>query len=142
MHHPTRLIVERLGDETLVYDPATDRAHALDRAASAVWRTAPDAGTADAIAAAADLPIDVVESTLADLADRGLLSTASGRTRREHLRTAALAGATLAAAAPVIRTIVAPTAAQASTRLPSGSPCTTGAECQSGVCNPVNNTCA
>lgn len=141
--HPGGLIVERLGDETLIYNPATDHAHTLDPAAAVIWGSAAVATDAAAIAASSGLPLATVEDTLADLADRGLLvARSSGHTRREHLRTAALTGAALAATTPVIRSIVAPTAAQASTLGPPGAPCTTGAQCQLGVCNPVSNTCA
>jgi hypothetical protein len=82
------LLVEALGEETLVYDPATNEAHCLDPLAAAEFRAAGD---------------DI--------------------SRREVIRRLALAGAATAAAAPLVRTIVAPTPAHAV----SGCACGVGA---------------
>jgi hypothetical protein len=87
-----RLIVERLENETLVYDPEANEAHALS-----------GPGAAEFLAATDEV------------------------SRRQVLRKLALAGAAAAGAGAMLRTIVAPSAAQAQ----SGAPCG-GVNCQPG----------
>jgi hypothetical protein len=121
---PPGLIVERLPDgELLIYDRRTDAAHCLDADAARVW-----AGTTTG------LSVEQVRATRARLAELGLIEPA-GANRRELLLGGAKAAAVAAVAIPVIRTIAAPTAAQASSLLPSGSGCSSPAQCQSGLCN-------
>jgi hypothetical protein len=93
------LIVEALGEETLVYDPATDEALCLDSVAAVEFRAAPD---------------DI--------------------SRRQVVRRLALAGAAAAATAPLVKTIVAPTAAHAQSGCACGNAaCVAGQACAAGV---------
>jgi hypothetical protein len=96
------LIIERLGDETLVYDPETHAAHNLGGAAAAEFAAA-----------------------------------GSDVSRREVLRKLALAGAASVGGASLLKTIAAPTPAQAQS---TGQPCGAGGTCSQGnTC--CNGTC-
>ena len=105
------LIVEELGDGAVIYDATAGRAHALDRAALAVWRAADGARDLDAIAAAAEVTREHARLALDDLAQRGLLESAPGVSRRAAVKRAALLGAAAVGAAPVIETVLIPVAA-------------------------------
>jgi hypothetical protein len=96
-----RLIVERLDDETLVYDTERNEAHALAGESAAEFLVAED---------------DV--------------------SRREVLRKLALAGAAAAGTGVLVKTIVAPTAAQAQSAVCNPA-CAPGNFC----CQPTANTC-
>jgi hypothetical protein len=94
-----RLIVEHLGDETLVYDTERNQAHALS-----------GLGAAEFLAAESEV------------------------SRRDVLRKLALAGAAAAGTGALVKTIVAPTPAQAQTLFCSGVgelpvPCAGGIFC-------------
>ena len=137
------LVVEELDGEFLVYDTGRDKAHCLNGTAAAVWRrcdgrrTVEELGVLVAPQADPELREEIVLSTLAQLDRRNLLVEslpAGGRiSRREMMRKAALVGA-VGLSLPVVRSIVAPTAAQAATCVPSGGPCTASAQCCSGLC--------
>jgi Coenzyme PQQ synthesis protein D (PqqD) len=124
------LLVEELGDELLVYDRGCDEAHSLDASAAAIWRACD--GTKPVSAIASDLVLEeaVVQSTVEQLGELGLLLPGSfetaGHSRRALLRHGLVAGAAGVAAVPVIRSIVAPSAAQAQTLI---------------VCAPHNDQC-
>jgi hypothetical protein len=101
--HDDDVVVERVGEELLVYDPRTDEAHQLTPRAATAFEE----------------------------------STASGLSRRDALRRVALVGAGAAAAAPLVKSIVAPTPAQAGTTpcFPDGTGCSIDAQCCSNNCN-------
>jgi hypothetical protein len=111
-----RLIVERLGDETLVYDTERNEAHALGGPGAAEFAAAPDEVS-----------------------------------RRDVLRKLALAGAAAAGTGALVKTIVAPVAAQAqSPPLPNcggltctaiQTCCTFGAGAPSFECCTAGQTC-
>ena len=139
------LIVQTLADETLVYDLDRDLAHCLNHTASLIWHRCDGRTTtkqiARALAADLSLPVDekLVWLAVDQLGRHHLLiggpptTPISGMNRREVMRALAVSAAI---AVPVVASIVAPTPAQAATGLaPDGSPCTSGAQCQSGVCN-------
>ena len=152
------LVVEHLDGETLVYDLERDEAHHLNPTAAAVFELCDGRTTAADLAARATerlaQPVspDTVSQALEQLAKRKLLdgtpSTEAGVSRREVIRKAALVGAGTAAAAPLIKSIVAPTPAMAQSPgdcLPGGAPCdlnNPGACCSQvcfaqGGCGPV-----
>lgn len=123
-----RLLVEAFEQELLLYDLDTDRAHALDERAAAIWRACDGNSSVSEIASRTANDDAAVESTLERLAELGLLTEATSvpavHTRRSVLRRGAIAGAVGVAAAPIIQTIVTPTAAQAGgTCIPSGQAC-------------------
>jgi hypothetical protein len=94
-----RLIVRRLPDETLVYDNETSRAHCLGPVAASVWRHADGRSSVARIAAAVgresgtEIGEAAVRVALERLDDARLLDQAlpaSGRSRREWMKQAAM----------------------------------------------------
>jgi hypothetical protein len=141
------LIVQELPDETLVYDSVTHKAHCLNKTAASIWRHCDGrstvAETADALHELHGLPRDerIVEFTLQQFAKARLLDGPAARpvpeSKMSRRELAKHVGVTVGAAAvllPLISSIVAPTAYAAASLLPTGSPCTTGTQCASGIC--------
>ena len=118
------LIVEELGEELLVYDMKADRGHCLSPTAARVWRRCDGRTPAKDMSAELDLDPDAVGRALDELAACKLLeptpeltvvaANGDGATRRELATRFVKAGA-VAAAAPLIVSVVAPTPAQAQT---------------------------
>jgi coenzyme PQQ synthesis protein D (PqqD) len=131
------LVIESLGDELLVYDSERDRAHSLNAVAAAVWELCDgdrDVGElADAATARLGEPVseDAVWRALSQLDERRLLvgelpQRMSGPefSRRTALARAGLIGASAAFAAPLVKSIVVPTAAEAGAScVPPGGQC-------------------
>lgn len=120
-----RLIVQEIGDETIIYDQQRDHVHRLNQTAASVRRCCDGKHTASDIAArlsgeaGALVPEDVVWLALDRLGKAHLLqerlvrpAEAISITRRQALRKAAQAGG-LTLLLPVIQSIVAPTPAMA-----------------------------
>lgn len=137
------LAVAELDGELLVYDLERNKAHRLNGPAGVVWRHCDGQRSVADLAAfvGADDPAtgsEVVWLALKQLDERHLLAgpleLPDGVSRREALRKLALAGA-VGLALPVIKSIVAPTAAQAATCIAPGMPCAIPSVCCSGVCN-------
>lgn len=152
-----RLVERRVGDEIVVYDLDTDKAHLLNPVTATVWSAASGGATIDVVCAAvraehgADLPLDVCWAAVEQLTEAGLLASApgapeapqpgevaSGLSRRQLLKRAGVAAILL----PTITTILAPTpaAAQTGTCAADGQSCNTNNECCSGNC--AGGTCA
>ena len=136
------LVVEPLGDELLVFDSKTNRAHSLNAAAASVWRACDGARDVDALAQYCELDPIAVELALDSLRNCELLIDFEGPhvSRRQALRRAAVVGAGISVALPVIRSITAPSAYAAGSitgctlttgqsRPPQAQPCTTQADC-------------
>jgi len=154
-----RLVVDELPDEMLVYDLDSHQAHCLNKTVALVWqhcdgRTAPPE-IARRIEAElkAPCPEDHVWTALRQLEKIHLLQRAvtlpphavslplqrAGMSRRQMVRTLGLAAAV---AAPLVTSIVAPTAAQAATCAPNtGDSCATKPCCAGHICLP-GNTCS
>lgn len=128
------LVVESLEGETLVYDLRDDQAHCLDADAGGVWAACDGEQTIAAIAVVCGLPRDAVVATLETLQASGLLDERPGVSRRRLLRSVAI-GAGIGVAYPVIRSISAPSSAQAVSCLNTGTGCTTSAQCCSNLCS-------
>jgi hypothetical protein len=109
------LIVDNIGDELLVYDTQSNRAHSLNTVGAAVWKACDGTRSSEEIAAHAGLDPAAVELALDNLADIELISghQRTGISRRTALRRITVGAAGLAVALPVIRSITAPTAALA-----------------------------
>jgi hypothetical protein len=109
------LIVDNIGDELLVYDIESSRAHSLNNVGAAVWRACDGTRSAEQIAAHTGLDPSAVELALDNLSDVELISghERTGISRRTALRRITVGAAGLAVALPVIRSITAPTAAMA-----------------------------
>ena len=116
------LLVEQVGDETVVYDTQSKGAHCMSPLAASVFAHCDGNHSLDQLAdvAAERLgePVDSgrVLDALVQLDDRALLVSGApdGVTRRDLLQKGALAGAA-AMAAPLISSIVVPTPAAAAT---------------------------
>ena len=137
------LLVTRMeSGETVVYDRDRDRVHCLNRTVAEIWDACDGsrsmAELATQISHRHQLPADeaLVVVGLKELQQAHLLEGEqvwAGVSRRQVLTRLSL-GAAAAALLPVITTVVAPTPAEAGTGLPSGSPCTSGYQCRSGIC--------
>lgn len=61
------LLVEQLGDESLVYDQRTNRVHCLSSAAARVWRACDGTASAQQLGRALNLESVLVERALGEL---------------------------------------------------------------------------
>lgn len=147
-----KLLIKELEDETLVFDLERNRAHCLNRSAALIWKHCDGKTSIRDIskAVSGELHSRVDERAIwfavsqfnkDHLLDEQLPLpphiVASGMNRRQMMRTLGIAAAV---AVPLVTSIVAPTAVQAVSCLPSGQACTAAAECCSGLCN--SNVCA
>jgi hypothetical protein len=146
------LLVESVGDETVVYDLDTKEAHCLKSLAAAVFMYADGSRTAADIAelAAHRLGTPVTEAEVADavaqlegrsLLDAGPLLIRDGLSRREAMGKFAKIGVAVTAT-PLIASVMAPAASAAGSQIPTGECCghapdrCTGGNplCESGHC--------
>jgi hypothetical protein len=140
------LIVESLEDELVVYDTERNRAHSLNGVAAAVWEACDGVRDSAALAEAVGVTEDDVWRALSQLEERGLLDGELPRrmsgpeySRRQAVRRMGLIGASAAFAAPLVKSIVVPTAAQAGASCASeGQPCGnfTGEGCDTATFPP------
>jgi hypothetical protein len=141
------LLIEPVGDETVVYDLQSKEAHCLKSLAAVVFAHADGHNTTADIAELASyrLGSPVTESQVGEVIDqleqRALLDVPlairDGLSRRQAVkRIAGVAGA--AAATPLIASIIAPAAASASSLVPIGGCCGNSA---TSNCTGLNNTC-
>ena len=139
------LVVQELSGEVLVFDRERNKAHCLNRTAALVWShcdgNSSVAEMARAIERETNVPVDedLIWLGVEQLSKAHLLRERAempehktGLSRREVIRRI---GLTAAVALPVVTSIVAPTAAQASNCIASGQPCTSSAQCCSQVCS-------
>ena len=103
-------VVEPLDDGFVILDPESNQAHSLSASAAHVWSAADGSRSFSEIARDAGITHAEARSTLDQLAERGLLVGAPGVSRRSVLKRAVAVGAAATAAAPLIETIVIPTA--------------------------------
>lgn len=143
------LLVERVGQETIVYDEESGSAHCLRPLAATVFAHCDGSNSLETLSAiaSADLgePVDVaaIEDALAQLRAQALLlgpepSGDEGVSRRLMLHKTAIAGGA-ALAAPLVASIVAPTPAFASTACNAGAPCLVDSDC--GAVKQYGLTC-
>jgi len=140
-----RLIIREFGDELLIYDLDTHHAHSVNRTAAAVLQRCDGTASPEAIARdmsnELDVPIDVhfVWYALHQLAQKRLLvencfpDGVSPISRRQLIQRIGILAAAIGI--PAVTSIVAPTAAQASSCLSTGTTCQVGSQCCSGTCN-------
>ena len=127
------LIVQKLGEEIIVYDRATHRAHSLNRSASLVFEQLD--GKHDAAGIAKQLgqslgrtsQAEIVATALNELAEANLLQPGAALPRRSLLRGLAVA------LIPVVATIAVPTAAAAASCAAYGDTCVYGSDCCAGL---------
>jgi hypothetical protein len=133
------LIVQEVDNEVLVYDEVYARAHCLSADAARVWRACDGQTSESGLQEKLGLSAETVVRALAELEEKELLAAGpdegEGATRREFGLKAAKMGA-VAAAAPMIFSIVAPTPAAAAT--PTEAQCNyySGKSCDAcqGIC--------
>lgn len=141
------LVVQPLEDETLVYDLDCHKAHCLNKTARFVWNSCDGQATIGDVTTRIHkefgLPADstVVAMAIDQLKKAKLidpsseaLSTRPGTSRREAIKRIGLIGGT-AALLPLVTSILAPTAAEASTCVAMGGLCSVSADCCSGACD-------
>jgi hypothetical protein len=140
------LIVQPFNDETLVYDSETDRAHCLNATSAFVWRNCDGKRSTRQLAQLMirefQLQMDknaaeeLAHLALDQLYRKRLLDKATPIpqvgvvTRRKLVRNLGVALAFL----PLVTSIISPIAVEAATCRGAGAPCTTSAQCCSGVC--------
>jgi hypothetical protein len=129
------IAVEEMGDDLLIFDTRSQRAHSLN-AAGTVWRACDGQHTPAALAQRLGFDEDAVALALRSLSDCELLEhplvSQGFVSRRALLRRLALAGAGAAVAVPIIRSVAVPSAAHAA------SLCTTFQDCPGGFfCNSL-----
>lgn len=143
------LLIESIGDEVVVYDLESKEAHCLKALAAITFTEADGRSSVSEVAALAaerlGHPVsetEVVEA-ITQLQGRSLLEeilpVRDGLSRREAVKRTAFAGA-VAFAAPLITSIVAPTAAMAASGIPSGCFCG-GVATADGCKNGDNHKC-
>jgi len=138
------LVVRELPEEVLVYDLDTHKAACLNGTAAKVWRLCDGRRSVKEIRRALEsssggsVPEEFVWLALDQLGKGGLLDARVSRphelarvSRRELIKRIGLG---VAITLPAVVSIVAPTPAQAASRLPPGSDCTDSGQCQSSVC--------
>jgi hypothetical protein len=141
------LLIEQIGEETVAYDLKSKEAHCLRPLAAVVFAHADGRNTLGDLAELATYRLGTsvseaeIKDAVAQLEQRGLLDVPlvvrDGLSRREAVqRFATVAG--VAAATPLIATVVAPTAAMAATNIPTGQCCGS----TTTKCTGLNSSCA
>lgn len=131
------LIVQQMGEETIIYDSGRHEAISLSRIAASVWRLCDGERSAEDIAIAlkdTGVELEQIQLTLERLSRSKLLQapyrapavTFMKTNRRDVLKKL---GATSAFGAPLIASITAPTAAQAASCVPPGGMCSDISDC-------------
>jgi hypothetical protein len=133
------LLVEEVGNETVVYDVETKEAHALSPVAAAVFAGSDGRRSLAELAAFASdrvgAPVtdDEVWDALVELERCNLLEPPTGGiSRRGFVR----AGVAIAASAPLVTSLAMPSIASAAS-CPVNKTCTSDADCAPGTMNPV-----
>jgi len=114
------ILVERVGDETIVYDGERHEAHSLNRSASLVWQHSDGEHSVPQLAEllGSELGIEpdesLVEYAIDRLANAHLIENAPAESlsRRDAVRRLTLAGAAVVGL-PIVLSMVAPTEAMA-----------------------------
>ncbi len=136
------LVIQEMGDEVLVYDLETNKAHCLNRTAAAVWKSCDGQNSVSDVSKlvakmnGGSRQEDLIWLAIDQLNETNLLETKlavnfSNQNRREVIKKIGLAAVI---ALPIVTSLVAPTVASA------GSTCaTTGCTCTfTGTCTPVS----
>lgn len=130
-HRPTvaqvqgpHLIVEALGEELVIFDRNTNKAHLLDPRAVAIWNAAQKGCSIDDLAglvegATSEERTRMAHLAVAELERAGLLQSEVPAPERRRL----LKSLGAVAALPMVVSILAPTSAAAASNVPPGDPC-------------------
>jgi hypothetical protein len=113
-------VVESVGDSLVIFDAASLHYHTLNSTARQIWSKCDGAGSPDSIARDLAIPRELVELTVAELGESGLLVETEGhwdatvtRRRAAKLIAAGLAGAV---GFPIVTSITVPDSASAETQ--------------------------
>ena len=133
------LVVRKLKNEVLVYDIDSRQAHCLNVTAAKVWEQCDGQRTVNDLSVLLQQDEETIWLALTQLSERNLLDQPLIRPhkniRMDRRQVMKAAGAAALITVPMISTIIAPSAAQASTCLASGNTCSLSAECCSGLCS-------
>ena len=149
------LVIKEVDDEVLVYDLARDQAHCLNRSAALIWRLCDGKNSIRQMAVSfgqesgSEADARLILLGLKDLRRYQLLENAGSdgppvvaqsMSRREAVRRIGMGAAI---ALPLVISISAPTPVQAAVSCGARcKPCSTGAECCSGVCIDTPSGCS
>ena len=144
MARKSRLVTREVAGDVLVYDRNSDQAHCLNPTAAMVWAHCDGRTTIARMAQLLEeemkVPVgdDVVWFALeqlnkSDLLDESYIKPAHIKPLSRR-RLVTRLGVAAAVTVPLIKSIIAPTAAQAATCLPAGATCTANAGCCSNSC--------
>jgi hypothetical protein len=139
---PVPVIMRRLADEILIYDPKTARAHSLNAVAAKVWQLCDGARSVSEIVRAmstSQVPVDaeIVRNALSQFASAGLLARPCvDLQRRRILKTGAIAASL---AVPIIASVIVPEAEAAVSCSTLGQQCNPRPCC--GLLTCVANLC-
>jgi hypothetical protein len=135
-------LTRKFGDELLVYDQQRNVGHCLNATAAAAWKLCDGKKSASELAKmmtqqlSAPVNESVVLLAIEELSQARLLVETEKPTRRtsrrEAIRAIGIAGAI---ALPLVTSLVAPTPARAASCRANGQPCTSPAQCCTGLCN-------
>lgn len=136
------IIVQNIGDETLVYDLKTNNALSLNETVTKVWELLDGRRTVEEIAQITNIPSDLVLLTIDELQRNDLLQekVATGLANdRLSRRKMMMKFASAAVALPIIVGIAAPVAIDAASCFAGGTMNTVGfgGACASGLCPSV-----
>ncbi len=136
------IIIQNIGDETLVYDLKTNKALSLNETVTKVWELLDGQRTADDISEIINIPSDLVLLTIDELQRNNLLQekVETGlATDKVSRRKMMMRFASAAVALPIIIGIAAPTAISAQSCFAATTMNTVGfgGACASGLCPAV-----
>ena len=138
-----QLITKEIAGELIVYDRESDRVHCLNSTAAFVWTHCDGKTNVATIAQLLEdkfkIPVEqeIVLYALEQLNKSKLLDNSYAMIAPKHAlsrRAVMRLGVATALSVPLISSIVAPTAAQAASCLPSGSGCSSDSSCCSNNC--------
>ncbi len=128
------LVVQDLGDEVIVYDPVSHRAHALNRSAALVFERLDGKHTIEAVARHVGRAIErppqkaLVTAAINELSSAGLLETPVDALPRRAMLRGMAAGLT-----PLVISVSVPAAAGAQSCLNAFATCVLPADCCAGL---------
>lgn len=139
-----QLITREIAGELLIYDRRNDRAHCLNNTAAWVWKHCDGRTSIETMASLLGTEMntsfgnEVISLALDQLRKSQLLEGPLAKPTAPTLLTrrslALKLGVSAAVAVPFIRSITAPTAAQAATCLAAGAACVNNSDCCSNNC--------
>jgi hypothetical protein len=133
-------VVQALGDEILIYNVRTNRAHCLNETAGKVFEACDGETTFEDLKRRFQFTDELIDLALDNLQKEDLLaadyvSPLAKMSRRKVIRKI---GLTTLIALPTVFSLVAPTASRAASGLVAAcQPCANSAQCASGNCAPV-----